>query len=227
VQKRELRQAQRPNRQPPRRVPTTGGASWFSGDRFWWFAGGAAALIAVIVLAVVLATGGSAKPVYVSFAQMPGLQNGPPPWNNGIGELQNRLAPLHLNALGQEALAFHIHQHLDVYLNGEQVTLPALIGISPNSFITEMHTHTPDGVLHVESAQNRPYVLGQLFGEWGVRLNASCIGRYCGKLHWWANGKPQTGNPADLIVHAHQEIVIDAGKPPAHIPASYKFPAGE
>jgi hypothetical protein len=37
----------------------------------------------------------------------------------------------------------------------------------------------------------------------------------------------QTGNPADLILQAHQEIVIAAGKPPAHIPASYNFPPGE
>ena len=226
VQKREQRQAQRPNQQPQRR-PTTGGSSRFSGDKFWWVVGAGGAVLAVIIVAAVLATSGSAKPVHVDFTQLPGLQTGPPPWNTGSGNLQDKLSYLHLNPLAQEALAFHIHQHLDVYVNGRHVGVPALIGIYGNTFITEMHTHTPDGVLHVESAQNRPYVLGQLFGEWGVRLNASCIGRYCGKLHWWANGKPQTGNPADLIVHAHQEIVIAAGKPPAHIPASYKFPAGE
>ena len=228
VQKREKRQAQRPNRnQEPQRVPTTGGPSLFSRDRFWWVVGGAGAVIAVIILAAILATGGSAKPVQVNFAQIPSLQTGPPPWNNGSGNLQNNLSSVHLDPLAQEALAFHIHQHLDVFVKGRHVTVPALIGIFGNSFITEMHTHTPDGVLHVESAKNRPYVLGQFFGEWGVRLNANCIGRYCGDLHWWLDGKPQTGNPADLIVHAHQEIVIAAGKPPAHIPASYNFPAGE
>jgi len=149
------------------------------------------------------------------------------PWNNGVGELQDRLAQVHLDPLAHEALAFHIHQHLDIYVNGKHVTVPALIGISDNSFVTEMHIHAPDGVLHVESAKNRPYTLGQFFGEWSVRLNANCLGRYCGDLHWWVNGKPQTGNPADLIVHAHQEIVIAAGKAPAHIVASYNFPAGE
>jgi hypothetical protein len=229
VQKREQRQAQRPNRnqQAQRRVPTTGGSWWSSGDRFWWVVGGAGAVVAVIIVAAVLATGGSAKPVHVDFAQLPGLQTGPPPWNNGSGSLQNNLSFVHLNPLPQEALAFHIHQHLDVYANGQHVTVPALIGIFGNSFITEMHTHTPDGVLHVESAKTQPYVLGQFFGEWGVRLNARCIGRYCGNLHWWVDGKSQAGNPADLIVHAHQEIVIAAGKPPAHIRSSYTFPAGE
>jgi hypothetical protein len=37
----------------------------------------------------------------------------------------------------------------------------------------------------------------------------------------------QTCNPADLVLSPHQEIVIAAGKPPAHIPASYNFPVGE
>jgi hypothetical protein len=114
-----------------------------------------------------------------------------------------------------------------VYVNGTHLTVPALIGINDNSYITEIHTHDPSGVLHVESAKNRLYTLGQFFGEWSVRLNARCIGRYCGGLQWWLDGKPQTGNPADLIVKSHQEIVIAAGKPPAHVPSSYAFPAGE
>ncbi len=194
---------------------------------FWWITGGVAVVGVIVIVVAIAVFGGSAKPVHVDFAQMPGLQTGPPPWNNNAGNLQADLSFTHLDPLAQEALAFHIHQHLDVYVNGQHVTVPALIGIFGGSFITEMHTHTPDGVLHVESAKNRPYVLGQFFGEWGVRLSASCLGRYCGSLHWWVDGKPQTGNPADLIVHSHQEIVIATGKPPAHIPASYNFPAGE
>ena len=192
-----------------------------------WIAGGTLVALGVIVAVAIAVFGGSAtKPVQVDFAQIPSLQTGPPPWNNGSGDLQDKLSLVHLDPLAQEAFAFHIHMHLDPYVNGQHVTVPALIGIG-SSFLTEMHTHTPDGVLHVESAKNRPYVLGQIFGEWGVRLTASCLGRYCGNLHWWVDGKPQTGNPADLIVHAHQEIVIAAGKPPRHIPASYNFPAGE
>ena len=206
------------------RVPATG-ASWLSSRNRWWLGGGVA-VVAVIVLAITL-TGGSAKPVQVDFAQMSGLQPGPPPWNNGVGELQDRLGQVQLDPLAQEALAFHIHQHLDLYVNDRHVTVPALIGINDNSFVTEIHTHTPDGVLHVESAKNRPYTLGQFFGEWSVRLNANCLGRYCGDLHWWVNGTRQAGNPADLVVSAHQEIVIAAGKPPARTPASYNFPAGE
>jgi hypothetical protein len=222
------RRAARAQAPPP--VHSKGGLrvreGWLGGSRLWW-GGGALGVIGVVVVAIVLASGGSAKPVHVDFAQLPGLQDGPPPWNNGVGELQNNLSLVQLSALAQEALAFHVHDHLDVYVNGKHVTVPRGIGIS--SFITELHTHTPDGVIHVESAKNRPYTLGQFFGEWAVRLNAKCLGRYCGDLHWWVNGKAQTGNPADLnlVKPPHQEIVIAAGKPPAHVPASHTFPAGE
>ena len=226
--KRKRREAQARKPPPVRAKGRAQAAGWLSGPNRWWIGGGAAALAIVVV--IVLATalgGGSTKTFYVNFAQLPGLQNGPPPWNNGVGELPDRVGQVQLHTLSQQGSLLHIHQHLDVYVNGKHVTVPALIGIEDNSFITEMHTHTPDGVLHVESAKNRPYTLGQFFGEWSVRLNANCLGRYCGHLHWWLNGTQQTGNPANLILHAHQEIVIAAGKPPPHIPSSYKFPAGE
>ena len=197
-------------------------------DRRWWI-GGAALLVLVVAgvaVAAIRSSGRETKPVQVDFAQL-GLQDGPPPWNNGDGELQDHLSVLHLDPLAQEALAFHIHQHLEVYVNGERVTVPPSIGILGSSFITELHTHQTDGVIHVESAQNRPYTLGQFFGEWSVRLSGSCLGRYCGQLHWWLNGRPQTGDAAALVLKAHQEIVVAAGKPPTRIPSSYAFPAGE
>lgn len=225
--KRRRRQAELAAPPPVRSKGAPGGrgTSWLQGANVWWLGGGA-----VVVLAVVLAivfTRGSAKPFHVDFAQMSGLQTGALPWNNGVGELQGRLAQVKLNALTQEGVAFHIHQHLDLFVNGKHVSVPAGIGIYDNTFITEMHTHDADGVLHVESGKNRPYTLGQFFGEWSVRLNTHCLGRYCGNLHWWINGKPQSGNPADLVVRAHQEIAIAAGKPPTRIPTNYKFPAGE
>jgi hypothetical protein len=41
------------------------------------------------------------------------------------------------------------------------------------------------------------------------------------------NGKRQTGNPAELVLRPHQEIVIASGTPPAKIPGHYDFSAGE
>ena len=71
----------------------------------------------------------------------------------------------------------HIHQHLDIYVNGKKVTVPALVGIdTAGQFLTQLHTHDTTGILHVESPTKRSFRLGEFFGEWGVRLTSTCLG---------------------------------------------------
>lgn len=218
----------RPRTAPP---PVRSKGAARTADRKAWYIGGAAvAVLAVvgIVLGVVLSGGSSSatSSKTIAWGDLGVLQSGPPPWNNGSGQLQDRLSTLGLSALGTEGTVIHIHQHLDVYVNGKKATVPALIGIDDNAFLTELHTHDNSGILHVESPTNRDFVLGQVFGEWGVKLTAGCISTLCGKLSWYVNGKKMTGNPAQLVLKAHQEIVIVSGKKPPKIPSSYKFPAG-
>ena len=185
------------------------------------------ALLAAVVLALVLTPYGSASspaPRPIPWAKLGPLQNGPPPWNNGVAGLTRRLKLLGLTALGAEGSVAHIHQHLDLYVNGKKVQLPPFVGINDNSYITEVHVHDTSGVIHIESPTKKTFTLGQLFGEWGVKLTASCVGRYCGQLKWWVNGARRTGDPAGLALKSHQEIVIAAGPPPLVIPKSYPFP---
>jgi hypothetical protein len=72
----------------------------------------------------------------------------------------------------------------------------------------------------------RVFTLGQFFCEWGVKLNARCLGPYQGQLSWWVNGVRMHGDPAQLVLRRHQEIVIAAGRAPATVPSSYAFPLG-
>jgi hypothetical protein len=221
---------------PPRKAPpvrSKGAPAPRPDRRQWLIGGGIVAVIAVaVVLAVVLTRGGSSPTATtakhtIPWAEIPGLQTGPPPWNSSSAVLSDRLSLLGLSALGQEGTAIHIHQHLDVYANDKKVTVPALIGIdSAAGFLTELHTHDATGIVHVESPTKSSYTLGQFFGEWGVKLTSRCLGRYCGKLNWWVNGTKLTGNPAQLVLKSHQEIVISAGPPPFNPPKSYKFPQG-
>jgi hypothetical protein len=221
---------------PPRKAPpvrSKGAPAPRPDRRQWLIGGGIVAVIAVaVVLAVVLTRGGSSPTATtakhtIPWAEIPGLQTGPPPWNSSSAVLSDRLSLLGLSALGQEGTAIHIHQHLDVYANDKKVTVPALIGIdSAAGFLTELHTHDATGIVHVESPTKSSYTLGQFFGEWGVKLTSTCLGRYCGKLNWWVNGTKLTGNPAQLVLKSHQEIVISAGPPPFNPPKSYKFPQG-
>ena len=162
----------------------------------------------------------------VNLASLPEIRHTKGAWNNGLAGLPDRLAPLKLSALPQEALNLHIHQHLDIYVNGKHVDVPALIGIYDGQFITELHTHDSTGIVHVEAPKKTTYRLGQFFGVWGVFLSPRCIGGYCGKLKMYVNGKRYTGNPVALPLASHQEIVIVFGKAPKKIPSSYRFPAG-
>ena len=218
--------APRPKAPPPVR---SGESTGVPGRRLLLAGGLIAAIVVAVVLALVLTRGGSSNssPRTIPWSQLGALQTGPPPWNNGVGALTDRLAPLGLSQLGAEGTVLHIHQHLDLYVNGKKVTLPALIGIYDNSYLTELHVHDNSGVIHVESPKQQNFTLGQLFGEWGVKLTANCVGRYCGHVKWWVNGKQITGNAAQLVLRAHQEIVIAAGPPPLVVPKSYKFPQGE
>jgi hypothetical protein len=141
--------------------------------------------------------------------------------------LPARLQQSGLHELTMEGTALHIHEHLDLYVNGRHVTVPALVGIDQQAgFLTELHTHDASGIIHVESPVQRSFTLGQFFCEWGVKLNASCLGRYQGRLSWWVDGVRMHGDPAQLVLRRHQEIAIAAGHPPQTVPSSYAFPVG-
>jgi hypothetical protein len=202
---------------------------------------------AALILALALsACGGSDKPATTAATStpttdasapsaLPGAQTGPAPWDAGGNQLAQRLNALGLPALPAEGTVVHIHQHLDVFADGKQVTVPAGIGIDPGQqFISPLHTHDPSGVMHVESATPETFTLGQFFGVWGVPLDRSGIGGMQvggGKeLRAWVNGNPASGDPAKIALASHQEIVLAYGTPaqmPKKVPASYRFPPGE
>src|SRR5258708_35152200 len=51
---------------------------------------------------------------------------------------------------------YHIHVHLTIYVNGQGVTVPKGIGIAADgSCFYWLHTHTSDGILHIEATQKQ------------------------------------------------------------------------
>jgi hypothetical protein len=151
-----------------------------------------------------------------------------------------------------EFLALHVHSHLDVFLNGDPVTVPAAIGIdtanpavkefpAPDGStgyggidppcampcISPLHTHSTDGVLHTEAKENEFNTLGEFFVEWDVRLDASCVGGYCSPkapISVYVDGEPYSGDPRAINLEDKTEIAIVIGTPPADIPS--QFPGG-
>ena len=185
------------------------------------------------------AEGPTLGPAFGSMDDLPGVLKTAPPWSANAGELQLRLRAIALPALTEEGQVVHIHQHLDVFVDGKSVPVASNIGIAADgSFISPLHTHEPkpgdppDGILHVESPTQTNYSLGQFFAVWGVRLNADCIGGKCAggdkQLRWWVNGEPLEGDPTRLVLAEHQQIVIaygTAAQMPKEIPATYDWEA--
>ena len=150
-----------------------------------------------------------------------------PRWPNHSSTLGDRVLRLGLHPLPTEGAAEHIHAHLDVFVNGRRVTVPALVGIDvPDQFITELHTHDTTGIIHIESPNVRPFTLGQFFGEWNEPLSSTRLGTVSGPVHVWVNGKARTGNPAKLVLKPHAEIALAVGTLPKRVPKSYLFPFG-
>ncbi|MEX2033320.1 MAG: hypothetical protein WD889_02045 [Candidatus Colwellbacteria bacterium] len=64
---------------------------------------------------------------------------------------------------------FHIHPELVILVDGKQEAVPANIGIIPGCTY-ELHTHTTDGIIHVESAVDRGYAFADFLSIWGKPL---------------------------------------------------------
>ncbi|MEE4546091.1 hypothetical protein V2S66_29510 [Streptomyces sp. V4-01] len=138
-----------------------------------------------------------------------------------------------LPMLGQEGQVLHIHSHLDVFVDGKTVTVPAEIGIDEaKQQISPLHTHDTSGVVHIESPVKADFTLGQFMTEWSVPVSKVALGplKTGGgmALHVYVNGKEQSGDPAAVRLGAHDEIAIVYGPAAGtvHVPASYNWPEG-
>ncbi|WP_158692874.1 hypothetical protein [Streptomyces roseochromogenus] len=133
-----------------------------------------------------------------------------------------------------EGTAYHFHSHLDVIVDGRPVQVPANLGVDLAARKwSELHTHDASGVIHIEAPAKRRYVLGQLFNEWDVRLNARQVGglKAAGgkRLAAYVDGKRVSGNPAAIELTAHREIALVYGAPDikVKVPSSYAFSLGD
>src|SRR4029453_11745206 len=172
---------------------------------------------------VAVVTASSHRQATASPGPLAGLQTGPAPWAPDTADLAERLAAIGVPPLSPvEQTAVHIHQHLDLFVDGREVPVPAGIGIDPAVGYAPLHTHDASGVIHVESPTDRTYTLGDFFAVWGVRLTPSCLGGYCAgggrQLRVYVDGRAYPGDPTTLALAAHQELVVAFGTPPHRPP---------
>jgi hypothetical protein len=157
----------------------------------------------------------------------------------------------------------HDHMHLDLSINGKRVTVPAGIGqaepvdvgpgpcpdppesrsigdCAPGHFFSarvaasQLQLHTSSGIIHLQSERPGTFTLGQLFDEWGVRFDASCIGGHCSghgkELRVFVNGRRVPRDPRAIVLTDRQEIAVVFGGPGdfGDVPSTYplRWPVG-
>ena len=146
-----------------------------------------------------------------------------------------RIKAAGLDILNAEGTADHYHAHLDVFVDGKPVVVPAEIGFSfgaggqPNG-ISALHTHDTTGIVHIEApTAGLKYTLGQVLREWGVLDGTDTTGAPHGGTGGWSayvNGAKQDGPVTDVVLKAHDEVVLSFGTAPSPLPGTYTFPAG-
>jgi hypothetical protein len=148
--------------------------------------------------------------------------------------LRDRLTSHGLDVLTAEGTVLHIHEHLDLFVDGQQQKVPADIGIDQaNGILSPVHTHDATGIIHVESPRARDFTLGEFFDVWGVPFTSQCIGTLCTngsrQLTVFVDGSQVKGDPRAVKLAPHQEIVVAYGTPaqiPDPVPSSFAFAAG-
>jgi hypothetical protein len=209
--------------------------------------------VATAVAAVVMLVGcGTAVP------SAPAASPGPSAGSSGAaavvwpapGDPMERAVQAGLKPQPKEFLTNHVHAHLDVFVNGARVAVPAGIGIQitdpavhtgdmPDGSkayggiqlcnqpcISPLHTHDDTGILHTESADAKPNTLGEFFTEWGVTFDGTCVATFCAPatpIAIYIDGQRSTGDPRAIELTDHREIAVVIGTPPAQIPASADF----
>jgi hypothetical protein len=210
-------------------------------------AGVAAVVVIGIVVAVIALSGGgnggssSGSDSGISYRQdsVPAsaqlsLLETPPPWKPNYKQLPQRVEALGLPGFNETT--FHIHAHLEIFVDGKQEPIPANIGIDPaTGFLSPLHTHgtapdNPEGTIHMEADQEYEFTLGQFMNVWGVKFSKDQLGslkpKGDQKLQVFVNGKP-VSDPVNLIMQEHDNIVIGYGKPDSfpHEP-KFSWPQG-
>jgi hypothetical protein len=123
-----------------------------------------------------------------------------------------------------EQLLFHIHAHLQMFVNGQERLVAAGVGIGPplqefngivigGSCFSWLHTHDESGIIHIESPVMRTFTLGNFFDIWGFPLSSTQVGPAAGSVTAFVGGTLFTGDPRTIPLNAYAVIQLDVGDP--------------
>jgi hypothetical protein len=121
---------------------------------------------------------------------------------------------------------YHQHSLVSIYKDGVRMGPPDNVGHAACSY--ELHTHDLTGMVHIHTDVAKTFTLGQFFTLWGQPLATAGTAGLAGPVRFYLieNEKltPYTGDPAQLELVPHREIVIVSGAAPGVVP-KYRWPS--
>lgn len=123
----------------------------------------------------------------------------------------------------QEYSTYHIHAHLDVFVNGQHVTVPQYIGIMDSKCLYWLHTHDTTGIMHIESPLQQNFTLNQFLDVWRTTSTGAPPSD---EPIIFINGQEVSTKLSDTNLGPHDEVTIVYGQTPPNIPSFYQFPEG-
>lgn len=108
----------------------------------------------------------------------------------------------------------HIHPRLQIVIDGQERPIPVNVGVTPTC-MRPLHTHSGDGLLHLEFPVEQEVRLGQFFQIWQQPFSATqVLERTVGDgevLGVTVNGR-ETAERGNLLLHDGDKIVIEVKK---------------
>ena len=148
-------------------------------------------------------------------------------WPNGDTSTGGQGQPVAgLECLAQVSDVYHVHTHLSIFLNGEQLAIPAGIGFARPSGTEcsyQLHTHSRSGLLHVHAPAPATFTLGQIFQIWGQPLSSTDVAGLTGmpvRVFVVDNGTvtENTGDWSAIELTSHRTITIQVGTDISAVP---------
>jgi hypothetical protein len=113
-----------------------------------------------------------------------------------------------------EHTEYHVHSHLAITFDGAAQPVPVNIGIR-STCIYWLHTHSPNGILHVEAPASATFTLGDFFDVWGEPLSSSqVLDRTTNsneQLFVFVDGQLFEGDPRTIELTNHRNIELQIG----------------
>lgn len=192
-----------------------------------------------IVAAAVVVLAGLGVGLWLTVGSSAALPAGPegPPLQSGLalGSADTTASGAPVDGItcrtaSDQLVKYHIHILADIFVNGQQVHIPAGAGIPAPRLVEHLadgvfmdnslggclywlHVHTNDDIIHVESPYKATFTLGQFFDVWQQPLSRNQVGPARGTVVAYVNGSLFAGSPRDIPLLPHAVIQLDVGSP--------------